>query len=254
MSRRRGFTLIELLVVIAIIAILAAILFPVFARARAAARKSVCLSNMKQIGLAVMMYTQDYDEVYAPNRMFPPGTSDYNANPPTGATWRAAVFPYHKNKQIFNCPDDARNVNWSEAYLDCVLYRGGNCTGSGDRGNYHLSYAYNGGVFNNTTGIKAARIQAPAQVLMIQETRMEYPDLGYWCTPWDLSGVFQLTGAGAWISHDGMLNWTFADGHAKAMKLGATASPTWMWYEGNVNETDRTNFLNGIRTVNTEYQ
>lgn len=239
-----GFTLIELLVVIAIIAILAAILFPVFAQARAAARKSVCLSNMKQIGLGMMMYVQDYDEKYSPNRL----PNDYNPGAPGGATWRYTVTPYTKNNKIFFCPDDTRNVNWSEAYLDAVYYNNGNT------GNYHLSYAYNGGVFNTGNGVKQAYIQAPATLLMIQETRMEYPDLGYWCTPWDLSGVFHLTGAGAWSSHGGMLNWCFADGHAKAMKLAATATPTWMWYEGNVNETDRTNFLNGINNVNTEYK
>lgn len=248
MTRRRGFTLIELLVVIAIIAILAAILFPVFAQARAAARKTVCLSNMKQIGLASMMYVQDYDEVYAPNR----SPNVYNPPAPTGMTWRGAIFPYHKNKQIMTCPEDSRNVNWSEAYLDCTIYRGGDC--NANYSNYHLSYAYNGGVFNTDGGVRASRIQAPAQVLMIQETRMEYPDLGWWCTPWDLSGIFQLTGAGAWNSHSGMLNWTFADGHAKAMKLAATASPTWMWTENGVDNTTLTNFLNGINNVNTEYR
>jgi prepilin-type N-terminal cleavage/methylation domain-containing protein len=70
MKQRRGFTLIELLVVIAIIAILAAILFPVFAQAREKARSAACLSNLKQVGMATRMYSQDYDEVLVPNYLY----------------------------------------------------------------------------------------------------------------------------------------------------------------------------------------
>ncbi len=99
MSREdKGFTLIELLVVIAIIAILAAILFPVFARAREKARQTSCLSNVKQVTLATMMYAQDYDE------RLPITTFWYPGEGATRATWKFAIGPYAKNDQIFLCP------------------------------------------------------------------------------------------------------------------------------------------------------
>lgn len=99
--KRRGFTLIELLVVIAIIAILASILFPVFARAREKARQSSCLSNVKQIMLGVTMYSQDYDETYVSLWVDADGSTDQS---PGDYTWRTAVLPYIKNTQIFQCP------------------------------------------------------------------------------------------------------------------------------------------------------
>lgn len=92
---RRGFTLIELLVVIAIIAILAAILFPVFARAREKARQITCASNVKNLGMAVLMYTQDYDET------FPLGAY---AVPGGALTWHDLTDPYAKNTGIWHCP------------------------------------------------------------------------------------------------------------------------------------------------------
>ncbi len=95
MSRRTGFTLIELLVVIAIIAILAAILFPVFAKAREKARQTACLNNQKQLGLAFMMYAQDYDEMF-PSSWYSTGTASYD--------WHTMVEPYMKNRQIWICP------------------------------------------------------------------------------------------------------------------------------------------------------
>ena len=100
----RGFTLIELLVVIAIIAILASILFPVFARARENARRSSCQSNLKQLGLGVAQYKQDYDE------RFPIG---YYAvgSPATYTTWGTTVQPYVKSTQIFRCPSSTNTVN-----------------------------------------------------------------------------------------------------------------------------------------------
>jgi len=100
---KTGFTLIELLVVIAIIAILASILFPVFSRARAKGRQTACLSNLKQFGLAVDMYAQDYDE------MLPPHND--NEAPYPAYDWRYDTFicrllPYVKNEQLYRCPDD----------------------------------------------------------------------------------------------------------------------------------------------------
>ena len=136
MNKQRGFTLIELLVVIAIIAILAAILFPVFAQARAKARQTACLSNMKQIGIGLMMYAQDYDETLAGNHnglnvaggaphnnQGDSGTTDGNIpsvrnplgfmTPESGPTstglvlrnWNRDIQPYVKNLQIYVCPD-----------------------------------------------------------------------------------------------------------------------------------------------------
>src|SRR5205809_6842541 len=89
MKRRSGFTLIELLVVIAIIAILAAILFPVFAQARATARKAACASNLRQIGLAFTLYAQDYDELLVPHWIDKTGISD----------WKPLLDPYIKRRE-----------------------------------------------------------------------------------------------------------------------------------------------------------
>lgn len=123
MVRKSGFTLIELLVVIAIIAILAAILFPVFAQAREQARKTVCISNMKQLGLALVMYVQDYDETFPTISVNGAsiGTADNDAKVavfPAFWQWMWQSLPYTKNRQILVCPSDpslGKNFNW-ESY------------------------------------------------------------------------------------------------------------------------------------------
>jgi prepilin-type N-terminal cleavage/methylation domain-containing protein/prepilin-type processing-associated H-X9-DG protein len=107
-TRKKGFTLIELLVVIAIISILAAILFPVFARARENARRTSCISNLKQMGLALMQYAQDNDEGF-PNTHIT-GSAPY----PDGTIWNSGIwywgqilYPYHKSRQVFFCPSSS---------------------------------------------------------------------------------------------------------------------------------------------------
>lgn len=118
---RRGFTLIELLVVIAVIALLAAILFPVFARARENARRTSCMSNMKQLGLGMLQYAQDYDESYfGSTRMSTPPTPAILVYP--GVGWAGAMYAYVKNAQVYKCPNDTN-------------------TGSGN--NVPVSYAFN---------------------------------------------------------------------------------------------------------------
>src|SRR5438094_1023181 len=119
LMNRRAFTLIELLVVIAIIAILAAILFPVFATAREKARQATCQSNLKQLGNALNMYIQDYDEVFPgpgdPNGGWqatggtvviqpPEALQPVNPNSPRYAAWSTIVQPYVKNWDVFRCP------------------------------------------------------------------------------------------------------------------------------------------------------
>src|SRR3712207_5618453 len=109
-NRRSAFTLIELLVVIAIIAILAAILFPVFAQAREKARQASCLSNLKQITTGFVMYAQDYDETFPQwkwDQSYHSGT--VNKNDAT-SLWHNAIYPYVKNAQVFACPSDKRRL------------------------------------------------------------------------------------------------------------------------------------------------
>src|SRR5437879_3546154 len=134
MRHRSAFTLIELLVVIAIIAILAAILFPVFAQAREKARQANCLSNCKQLGTAVMMYLQDYDETY-PNGMrttlWYPGPQGSWATLPNKSLGDVAsgnvgnqILPYIKNNGVFACPSDSNGSGATGGNTDISLTRG----------------------------------------------------------------------------------------------------------------------------------
>ena len=187
MSRsRRGFTLIELLVVIAIIAILAAILFPVFARAREKARQSSCLSNMKQIALGHLMYAQDYDEQIVPNLGY--FNSD-NLNPPESMWWYMKVQPYIKNEQILQCPSVS-----TQAYS----------IGGGSTANYECDYAMN--TFIARAAL--ADIQAPAATVLNCERGNTYVRV------YNPGGGGNAYHAMTWRHNDGS-NYSFADGHAK---------------------------------------
>jgi prepilin-type N-terminal cleavage/methylation domain-containing protein/prepilin-type processing-associated H-X9-DG protein len=135
--RRNGFTLIELLVVIAIIAILAAILFPVFAKAREKARQASCASNEKQIGLALLQYVQDSDEIL-PYVWFGPG--GYQASDPAAGKykWMDASLPYIKSAAIFDCPDDSGP---GKTYVPYTQLPNGN-TNVNVYGGYVYNHAY----------------------------------------------------------------------------------------------------------------
>ena len=129
----KGFTLIELLVVIAIIAILAAILFPVFARARENARRSSCTSNLKQISLGIIQYTQDFDE------NFPLAVNGLTGAAGTGTPvgWADSIQPYLKSTQIYQCPSepngpeaDPLTVGYNDYWYNAVLSSASNTGGS----------------------------------------------------------------------------------------------------------------------------
>jgi prepilin-type N-terminal cleavage/methylation domain-containing protein/prepilin-type processing-associated H-X9-DG protein len=150
----RGFTLIELLVVIAIIAILAAILFPVFASAREKARQTSCASNEKQIGLGFMQYVQDNDEKW------PEGNPQYSAGLAWGTQgdgWAGEIFPYIKSSEVFSCPDDNGNPD-GPAQLDSYGYNE----------NFAVATSSKYGPSNQTAydGIATASLSAPASTVV----------------------------------------------------------------------------------------
>jgi len=201
--RRTGFTLIELLVVIAIIAILAAILFPVFARAREKARQSACLSNVKQVMLAVMSYAQDYDELLVSQGyavMGGPGLQ------PGDYTWRSAILPYAKNAQIFQCPSRRMTTVFNGA----------------------MDYGWNGGYGVNVVhwasgnpvpppGQALGDVQFPSACVFLAETD------GSEAFANDGSNVHHAAGGADWKTgatgahyrHNGGCNFGFVDGHVK---------------------------------------
>lgn len=205
-----AFTLIELLVVIAIITILAAILFPVFARARENARKSSCASNLKQIGVASIMYSQDYDERHVPFtlgtnpsrlRIFWWGT--YHLDTFERTMTGGFLFPYMKNSQIGIC----QSLDVPEA-----TGRQGNATG----------YGYNFLLSGATGGVALSAINKPAETVFLGDAARWMPTEGkVWPADWLESPVSFNYGIGRGMfhgRHNGMGNVLWVDGHVKARR------------------------------------
>jgi prepilin-type N-terminal cleavage/methylation domain-containing protein/prepilin-type processing-associated H-X9-DG protein len=200
--RKRGFTLIELLVVIAIIAILAAILFPVFAKAREKARQSSCLSNVKQIMLAALQYCQDFDETVAQFET-------------VSATvfWYDTYEPYIKNTQIFICPSR-------------TPIRGCGCDSTGNGVGIRNRYGMN----TSFQGYKLGTFVRPAEQILHAETgcyrtatASEITNRTAWCVN-DISQASATSYSGFLLVHSGMCNAGYLDGHVKAMGFGVPAT------------------------------
>ena len=152
MYRRNGFTLIELLVVIAIIALLAAILFPVFSLAREKARSATCQSNLKQLSLGFIQYNQDFDGYY-PESM----ASPTNSNPPNYYFWPNLIQPYVKSTQIFTCPDSTLKTMVLPIY-DTL----NSCDTS--------SYGMNNQQFNQVKQVNMASIKQSATLILLMDS------------------------------------------------------------------------------------
>jgi prepilin-type N-terminal cleavage/methylation domain-containing protein/prepilin-type processing-associated H-X9-DG protein len=228
----RGFTLIELLVVIAIIAVIAAILFPVFARARAKARQASCLSNQRQVALAVLQYVQDYDEQLMPGWMT---TGPFFYATGQNVLWNQFPIPYAKNTQVFLCPDD-RNP-------DAAVSTWANPNPAGHVAPFVTSYVLNFSLSTSYSGtpgwvgLPLADIVKPAATVLFCDGgsraaaaapwAREDADLkpGSWLLQDPAAGWFPALPGSAntdWaapaIRHSGFVNVSFVDGHVKAMK------------------------------------
>jgi prepilin-type N-terminal cleavage/methylation domain-containing protein/prepilin-type processing-associated H-X9-DG protein len=208
MKRQKAFTLIELLVVIAIIAILAAILFPVFAQAREKARAIACLSNSKQIGLALLMYAQDYDETF-------PGI--WVGWPKTN--WAQVTLPYIKNLGIFTCPSrpnrwwsgglNTRDPNFAnEPDRRMGIGCNAHTLGQGTRGGGACRYAQSG-----VQGAPLASIVSPAEFYLGGDSRC------YWSGTYG-DNICDQIAAWSWavapaFRHNKNANFIYSDGHSK---------------------------------------
>jgi prepilin-type N-terminal cleavage/methylation domain-containing protein/prepilin-type processing-associated H-X9-DG protein len=204
----KAFTLIELLVVIAIIAILASILFPVFARARENARRSSCMSNLKQIGLGVLQYTQDFDE------RLPRSIADGNPRPASDTVF-FQISPYIKSEQIFRCPSDSSPTG-AQNY------------------SYGYNYRYLGfGPFSDLA-ISIAALQEPSLTVMMTDKISIPGDVIDWIyapASWNRGGSDPENGGAAntsgWVSkrHLDGTNALWADGHVKWHRLESLVAP-----------------------------
>ena len=205
---RKAFTLIELLVVIAIIAILAAILFPVFAKAREKARQTSCASNEKQMGLAILQYVQDYDEIY------PSLTSTAG-----GGGWQSDVWPYVKSTGLFVCPSNITNTSTGAS-----VQTFGTIPGDYDMNPGISGYTIISGL--GWYGASQAKIAQPAGTILVAETDNNGQGVGLRLDP-------PIVTVGTWLwlygGHSGGANFLYCDGHVKWTHWGQTMEPSNLW-------------------------
>ena len=211
LRRIRAFTLIELLVVIAIIAILAAILFPVFARAREAARKTSCLSNLKQLGLAFLMYTQDYDEKWMWHSWSIPSRTD---------PWWVTIQPYTKNAKILDCPSQDNNGSIHNVQIgsDGVTRHDEMRAAMGIQvgyGSNERTQRVSDASMTEPAG-KALLADAQASLLPWQSRSSFAPCGGGECWRYDIRGSNACSGVNG-DRHNAKVNIVFMDGHAKTI-------------------------------------
>ncbi len=212
---KKAFTLIELLVVIAIIAILAAILFPVFAQAKEAAKKTSCLSNAKQAGLGFALYTGDFDDTTVLQNS--PKVVDGSNNYVSGGYWFNLIQPYVKNYQLMFCPD--RNATKTGINNKQPASLGGKLLGYG----YNDGFVSDSGFGLTTQEVDGSRhgknlsvISAPADMVAFGDT---YDTPGYSVAMDNIfSGGDGPVGTSR-IRHGGKLNYAFVDGHAKTITM-----------------------------------
>jgi prepilin-type N-terminal cleavage/methylation domain-containing protein/prepilin-type processing-associated H-X9-DG protein len=208
--QRSGFTLIELLVVIAIIAILAAILFPVFARAREKARQTSCVSNVKQIGLAMLMYAGDYDETWPIAYYYDAGFTcewawDFFTDYSTGATALGVLGPYTRNGQINQCPSAKSLQTWGRP-----------ATGYAYNTTYIGSGQMEGPGYTPEPAASLGDVQSPTETVLLADSACWVSGLAgnnYLRAPND---PYNWVGPNVHFRHNGAANVAYCDGHAKA--------------------------------------
>ncbi len=227
-TRTRAFTLIELLVVIAIIAILAAILFPVFAQARAKARGIACLSNVRQIGLGYAQYTQDYDETTPTVSYAPQNNIGIDGVKPYRNWWYVVVTPYIKSQNLFLCPDRSDSFTKTSDPIGCYdnWNATGKCFGYGYNDGWVSDFGYgllqtqvkdaNGKTLR--AGRSIAGIVTPSDCVAFGDS-YDSPGMSA-----GMDNIMYSLGSGAStksIRHTQSLNYAFVDGHAKIIHMQA---------------------------------